>query len=112
MLINITAKLVIVLIAGVLIGAIIATAGFLIFSKSCSRHSDRFAPQKFSQPENSGMPGGDSQSDFGKSDKSSKSQNDSGNQNRNQNQPPQKPDGNIEENMPQEPDLNSRESSN
>lgn len=107
MLINITKKIVIVFIIGVLVGAIIATAGFLIFSKSHRQCFDRPAPPSFSQSENSGMPGGNNQSDFGKSDKASKSQNDNGNQNRDQNQPPQMPSGESGNSMPQAPGSDS-----
>ncbi len=115
MLINITKKLVIVFVIGVLIGAIIATAGFLIFSKSQKQCSDRPAPPSFSQSENSGMPGmngGNNQGNFSKSDKSSKSQDNSGNQNGNQNQPPQMPIGEGENSMPLAPGSDSTTNSN
>lgn len=102
MLINITTKLLIVFIAGVLIGAIIATAGFLIFAKSCKSHSDRFAPPSFNQAESSEMPGNNQFRQMpGKDNQSGK-----------QNQPPQKPDSNSQEDLPQVPDFNNQESSN
>lgn len=115
MLINITKKLVIVFVIGVLIGAIIATAGFLIFSKSHRQCSDRPTPPSFSQSDNSGMPGmngGNNQGNFSKSDKSSKSQDGSGNQNGNQNQPPQMPGGEGGNGMSQAPDSDSTANSN
>lgn len=115
MLINITKKLVIVFIIGVLIGAIIATAGFLIFSKSHRQCSDRPTPPSFSQTDNSGMPGmngGNNQGNFSKSDKSSKSQGNSGNQNGNQNKPQQMPNGEGGNGMPQVPGSNSTTNSN
>lgn len=57
MLVNITKKIVIVFIIGVLVGAIIATAGFLIFSKTCGSRDIKAAPPAFSQNDNGGMPG-------------------------------------------------------
>ena len=110
MLVNITKKIVVVFVIGVLIGAIIATAGFLIFSKSHGQCSDRPTPPSFSQSKNSGMPGmngSNSQGDFGKSNKSSKLQDNNGNQN----QPPQMPSGESGNAMPQTPDLNSQANS-
>ncbi|MBO4693510.1 MAG: hypothetical protein J5659_03850 [Clostridia bacterium] len=77
MLVNITKKVVIVFIIGVLIGAIIATTGFLIFAKTSRSTSNGMMPPSFSQSENSGLPGengGNSQNNFG-----------------NNNQPPQMP---------------------
>lgn len=111
MLINITKKLVIVFIIGVLIGAIIATAGFLIFSKSHRQCSDRPTPPSFSQTDNSGMSGmngGNNQGNFSKSDKSSKSQGNSGNQNK----PQQMPIGEGGNGMPQAPGSDSTTNSN
>ena len=111
MLINITKKLVIVFVIGVLIGAIIATAGFLIFSKSQKQYSDRPTPPSFSQTDNSEMPdmnGGNNQGNFGKDDKFSKSQNNNGNQN----QPPQMPGGEGGNGMLQAPGSDSQANSN
>ena len=53
MLINITKKLVIVFIIGILVGAIITTAGFLIFSKTCGAKNNNMTPPGFSQSDNS-----------------------------------------------------------
>ena len=109
MLINITKKLVIVFIIGVLIGAIIATAGFLIFSKSQKQCSDRPTPPSFSQSDSSGMPdmhGGNNQGNFSKSDRSSKSQNN------NDNQTPQMPGGEGGNGMLQAPGSDSQANSN
>lgn len=97
MLINITKKIVIVFIIGVLVGAIVATAGFLIFSKTSKLDRNCPAPPSFSQSENSGMPGmnrEDKQAESQKSDKTSKSQKDNvgKTQGENQNeQPPEMP---------------------
>ena len=108
MLINITKKFVMVFTIGVLIGAMIVTAGFLVFAKSQKQSSHRSTPPSFSQSENSGMPGmndGNRQGNFGQSDQSSKSQGNNGNQGE---LPPQKPDGDNQGNIPQAPDSNSQ----
>ena len=111
MLVNITKKLVIVFIIGLLIGAIITTAGFLIFSKSRGQSSDLPTPPSFSQSENSGMPGGDNQSDFGNGNFQQMPGNNGG-QNGNQNQPPQMPNGQGGNGMPQVQGSDSTTNSN
>ena len=123
MLINITKKIVIVFITGVLIGAIIATAGFLIFAKFQNRCSDRPTPPSFSQSQNPGMPGANGsngQNNFQKGNKFSNSQNgdkaQSGNKTQDDSQsedlllPPNNGGGNGGGNMPQPGSDNSENS--
>lgn len=113
MLINITKKLVLVFVIGVLVGAIIATAGFLIFTKTQGQSGDRPTPPAFGQSENSGMPGGpgmngeNGQDDINQHDKSSKSKDGNSGQSGDQGeQPPEKPDGDRPEAAPQAPESN------
>ena len=80
MLINITKKLIIVFIIGILVGAIITTAGFLIFAKVSGHNNAGMTPPSFSQSNNSKLPGISDGNNDGKF-------NDNG-------QPPQMPNGN------------------
>ena len=115
MLVNITKKLVIVFIIGILIGAIITTAGFLIFSKVCKTGDAKMTPPSFSQSDNSNLPeinGRSNNGNFNNNGQPPQMPNGNGNgnsdsQGNNQLQLPEAPDGNNSNNQSQVPGTNS-----
>ena len=112
MLVNITKKTVIVFIIGVLTGAIIATAGFLIFSK-CKSAGGNMSPPSFSQTDGNVLPGvtdGNGQNGFnngGQPPQMPGGSNSGSSDNSQNGQPPQMPNGNFGDGAPQLPGGNS-----
>ena len=120
MVVNITKKIVLTFVIGLLVGAIITTACFLIFTK-CSNHKGNMPNQpSFSQQGNLSMPGQDSRSnsDSNQNQQQLPAQNgqtgdQNANQNGNQMQPPELPgnsnsnSGVNAESLPQLPNSNN-----
>ena len=124
MVVNITKKIVLTFVIGLLVGAIITTACFLIFSKCAHKDGNMPNQPSFSQQGNLGMPGKDSRSN---SDSNQNQQqlpgqngqtgdqnaNQNGNQNGSQMQPPELPgnsnsnSGSNAESLPQVPNSNN-----
>lgn len=111
MTVNITKKTVTVFIIGLLIGAIITAAGFLIFAKNSNHRFEQGMPQSISQQGNFDLPGqnGQQESDQNGNLKEIPGNNNNqngtmqGNQNGNQQQPPQLPSNNGSGNTNQAP---------